>query len=96
MVHMPATHSGAVQFKSSAVGKVLRDNGIRTRYQLSKNVAMAKATIYTIFDENWCGPLHDEMLRQIVERFNVNPRRLIERRPTVKNPRPANGEECRP
>jgi hypothetical protein len=26
---------------------------------------MAKATIHTIFDENWCGPLHDEMLRQM-------------------------------
>lgn len=83
----PRSQTG-IQWRTPKTTKLMRDNKIKTRYALHRALEEPKATVYTMFNDDWSGTPTYRFVRLVASRFGVTPESLIEPIPTVKKTRP--------
>ncbi|ASR85248.1 transcriptional repressor [Mycobacterium phage SirPhilip] len=54
------------------VAKVLSDNGIHDRNQLSSTICVARSTVYTAFGPDWSGVATHSVLAAVAGTFRVS------------------------
>ncbi|QNJ58267.1 Cro protein [Mycobacterium phage Ellie] len=66
----PAKHQ--LRWIPENVAKILNDNGIRDRNQLSKTIRVGRTTVYAAFGPDWSGVATHSVLAAIAGTFGVS------------------------
>ncbi|QFG11467.1 transcriptional repressor [Mycobacterium phage Ekdilam] len=66
----PNKHS--LRWRPENVAKILGDNGIRDRNQLSATIRVGRSTVYQAFDADWSGSATHSVLAAIAGAFDVS------------------------
>lgn len=61
----------SLHWRSDRIAKIMQDNGIRTRGQLSSKTRLSRTTVYRSFTSDWQGVATANVLNVLARVFNV-------------------------